>query len=143
MHENKGADCYCISMRRAANAVTKLYDDRFKEAGLTVGQYSILNNLSKLQTATVTELANVLRLERTTVTRNLKPLLGAGFIQDMAGHDKRDRAITLTEEGKQALKTGRDCWEKTQAFVETAIGKEEMDRFLKMLQLLEHIEAQA
>lgn len=142
MSDYKGSDCYCISLRRAANAITKFYDEGFKESGLTVSQYSLLNNLSKLQTASITKLAEVLKLDRTTVTRNICSLFDAGLIEDISQSNKRDRMIQLTELGREVVVSGRSCWIKTQSIIQDVIGQEDLDCFMKTLQKLGNIDDQ-
>ena len=84
IHEGGGAmkekpayksQCYCMNLRRAANAVTDYYDAVLKDLGVSVSQFSLLLNLARMETANTSELAERVKLDRSTLVRNLKPLL--------------------------------------------------------------------
>ncbi|MDL2211824.1 MarR family winged helix-turn-helix transcriptional regulator [Erysipelotrichaceae bacterium OttesenSCG-928-M19] len=80
MTRNKTA-CYCINMRCATTALTMKYDDTLAEYDLTINQFSIIKNIDHLTNATADKLTQVIGIERTTLLRNIKPLLNKGFIE--------------------------------------------------------------
>lgn len=116
--------CYCIGIRRAANAVTVFYDSALEPTGLTVNQFSLIRNLQRLGTSSISKLADYVGLERTTLTRTLKPLMQQGLIIDSADAGKRDRKLQLTGYGEEILKQGIPLWEEAQAEIEERLGKE-------------------
>ena len=76
--------CYCITLCRAANAITAYYDEGLQSTGMTTKQFSLLLHLSRLEEASTGELADYVNLERSTVTRNLKILVEQGWVYDQA-----------------------------------------------------------
>ena len=74
--------CYCIQLRRAASRVTEQYDAALAPVGLTVGQYSLLAHLERLEPVSVSVLAEEMELERTTLVRTLKPVLARHWVAD-------------------------------------------------------------
>ena len=73
-------NCTCFNLRKAARAVTQAYDEALKLQGLRATQISILAMLSELGPVTMTNLADQLVMDRTTLTRNLKPLLSDNLV---------------------------------------------------------------
>ena len=124
--KQKKSSCYCINLRRAANAITLFYDNSLESTGLTVNQFSLLKNLNHLGTSSISHLATYVGLERTTLTRTLKPLIKQGLIQDISETGSRDRKLQLTGLGKAALKQGIPLWESAQAEIENRLGKENL-----------------
>ncbi|MCB1787001.1 MAG: MarR family transcriptional regulator, partial [Gammaproteobacteria bacterium] len=72
--------CHCTRLRRAAHAVTRLYDEALAATGLTVTQFSLLRTISRLDEPYITTLAEATGLERSTLGRNLRPLEKAGLV---------------------------------------------------------------
>ena len=130
--------CYCINLRRAANAVTDLYDRVLQPIGLTVNQYSLLINISRLKSCSVSDLAGYVGLERTTLVRSLKPLFKLGYIEDVSEKGQRSRLLKVTEAGQQVLNQGELLWRTAQAELEQKIGKEKLEQLSEILaQLVE------
>lgn len=99
------------------------------ETGLNVGQFSLLWNLDSLDQSNVARLAEALGLERTTVVRNLKPLLADGYIDDMIGDNSRDRKLVVTAKGKAALTKAIPLWKEAQKKMRSVIGQENVQIF--------------
>lgn len=112
--------CTCFHLRRAARRVSQLYDQHLAAAGLSLNEYSILRRAR--QTRPLGELAEALGMDRTTLTRNLKPLTTAGLLQMVAGEDGRQRRVQLTPSGKQRLQQARPLWRKAQNEIEARCG---------------------
>ena len=70
--------CTCFKLRRLTRRVTAVYDRALAAAGIRVTQYSVLGHVRRLKGASISELADALDMDRTTLTRNLKPLLDSG-----------------------------------------------------------------
>ena len=128
--------CHCLNIRRASQAVTQFYDKFVEQSGLKLAQFSLLRHLELVEPATITELAKVLRIDRTTLSRNMKPLLKAGLIIADFGEDPRSRQVILTETGKSALLSANKLWDKAQESLEEYLG-EELHNFEKVLSKLE------
>ena len=116
-----------MNIRRISNYVSRLYDDCLKDSGLTISQYSLLSHLNKLDAPSITELAAAVNLDRTTLVRNLKPLMKAGLIEDLSEEGARNRVLRVTEEGRGTLKSARPMWEEAQKMLVAKIGKEHAD----------------
>ena len=106
--------CVCIHLRRIAQKVTDLYDNALKPAGITVNQYSLLVNISKIEGCGIGELAQRIRLEKSTLVRTLQPLLRDRLIVDRAAKGQRKRRLYLTLVGEETLKAAFPLWSKAQ-----------------------------
>lgn len=114
--------CTCFRLRKLSRLVTQRYDRELAPSGLNVNQYSILRRATR-QPRPVGELARELGMDRTTLTRDLKPLAAAGWIQLAAGPtDGRQRCIHVTSAGQAALDTAQPLWRKAQDAVEAVLG---------------------
>ncbi|MEQ9145905.1 MAG: MarR family winged helix-turn-helix transcriptional regulator [Parvibaculaceae bacterium] len=121
-----GADCACLSVRKAMRAVTQLYDKHLSHSGLRITQFTLLNAISAFGSISVHELASELVMDRTTLTRNLKPLIKAGWIESTPDKkDARVRNLTLTNEGAERLGEAIPLWEKAQAEFVGKVGTPE------------------
>lgn len=124
--------CYCINLRRAANTLTKFYDQAFVPINLTTNQFSLLNDIRLLKSCNKSELAQYARLDRTTIIRSLNILRQKNLIEEVPGENNRNRVIQLTEAGEAAVTEGLDIWEQIQNKVKLIIG-EENEPVLKQL----------
>lgn len=131
--------CYCINLRRAVGAVSAFYDRELAPIELTVNQFSLLRNLSRVEPCSVSTLAAYVGLERTTLVRTLKPMLERGLIADMAASGQRNRVLQLTEQGRMVMQQGVPLWEQAQAETMQCIGEENMQTFLEILDRLEQL----
>lgn len=115
-----GSSCACFAVRKMTRAVTQLYDHHLSEAGLRITQFTLMNAISGFGQVPVYVLAEELVMDRTTLTRNLKPLIKAGLVASVADQkDARVRNLSLTPEGSERLKLATPYWERAQAeFVE-------------------------
>lgn len=120
----KCMECTCFNLRKAARAVTQLYDKALRPTGLRTTQFTLLVGISMLGTITVTRLAEIGVMDRTTLTRNLKPLERKGLIQITHGKDQRTRVVTMTDEGQKALEQALPLWKKVQADVVKRLSQE-------------------
>lgn len=131
--------CHCITLRRAANAITEYYDRAFQELALTTSQYSLLKNLGRLETASTSELAEEVNLDRSTLVRNLKPLQERGLIMDQAKKNTRNHKFVLTDEGYALLEKAVPLWEQAQKEIRAYLGEENVEQFMKTLYKLQEL----
>jgi DNA-binding MarR family transcriptional regulator len=122
--------CACANLRGAARAVTRLYDEILRPSGLQATQFTVLVKIAVAGSTPVTQLAEGLVMDRTTLTRNLKPLEKQGLIQVNSGEDQRLRLVSLTESGQQALAKALPLWEKAQAQAVNTLGAERFGALL-------------
>ena len=129
--------CYCIKLRRATNTLTKYYDQALAPVGLTLSQYSLLNDIRYLQSCNKSELAQCANLDRTTVIRNLAMLRERGLVRETPGPDKRNNLIELTELGQSLINEARVPWEQAQKRLRELVGEDGMERFSQVLAIID------
>jgi DNA-binding MarR family transcriptional regulator len=114
--------CLCLHVQRAARALGRRFDRVLRPVGLTNGQFSLLMSLNRPGPASMASVANLLAMDRTTLTAALKPLERRGLIsvaKDPA--DGRGRLLCLTQEGKAVLASALPIWEQTHREVEAEL----------------------
>jgi len=117
-------ECHCLAVRQAARHVTQFYDRFMAPFGLRSTQYSILSILRRAGPLSINALAAELVMDRTTLGRNIRPLLRAGLITAVVGpRDRRSRQLQLTARGRARIEAARKGWMSAQSGFETAVGK--------------------
>jgi len=114
--------CTCFSVRRLSRLVTQIYDQRLGALGLKVTQYSLLAHVRALPGVTMGELAARMGMDRSTLTRNLRPLSRAGWIATARGADARAVTVALTDAGRALLTRARPAWRAAQAELAERLG---------------------
>jgi DNA-binding MarR family transcriptional regulator len=109
--------CVCFNLRKAARAMTQLYDGVLRPSGLRVTQFSVLAVLARSGPLTQSRLARATVTDRTTLTRNLRLLEARGLIRIDQGADRREREVGLTEAGRKALAKAYPLWKEAQSRV--------------------------
>jgi len=125
--------CSCFNLRKATRAVTQFYDHALEPAGIRATQFTLLVTLASVEAKTLTEMASTLVMDRTTLTRNLKPLEKMGLIQTVEPRDKRSKAYALTDKGKEVLNKGVPLWKGAQTKLLSHFGDERYEKFLNEL----------
>jgi DNA-binding MarR family transcriptional regulator len=110
-----GSTCACFAIRKAARVATQLYDEVLQSSGLRVTQLTLLVAINLADSVSITALGEKLLMDRTTMTRNLKPLQRQGLIAIGRGKDRRFRVVSLTARGHEALGNALPLWRKAQA----------------------------
>ena len=131
--------CICISLRKAANHISKLYDHELSALDIKITQYSTLKNIKDLGNPTINDLSRKLDLERTTVLRNLDKLKKVDLISYKKNDISKIKVITLTVNGIKKLKEAEVIWEKTQQKFLNAFGlnnKNQFDLFMNKISKL-------
>lgn len=129
MTELSKSSCYCTNLRRSTNVVSAFYDSILSEVGLTVAQYYLLVNLSRLGTVNITHLAKAVGLDRSTMVRNIKLLQNRGLVEIVDGHGK---TFALSSEGTMILEKAMPLWEKAQMQIEKILGKEDVEAIFRI-----------
>jgi DNA-binding MarR family transcriptional regulator len=111
------ASCTCFAMRRAARAVTQHYDRLLRPTGLRVTQFTLLAALTVAGPLPINRLARRLGLERTTLTRNLRPLEAKGWVAVAEDADRRVHTVAITARGRAMARTALPAWREAQATV--------------------------
>ena len=114
--------CTCFAVRRLSRLVTQIYDQRLGALGLKVTQYSLLAHVRALPGVTMGELASRMGMDRSTLTRNLRPLSQAGWIATARGADARAVTVGLTDAGRALLARARPVWRAAQSELAERLG---------------------
>ncbi len=125
--------CPAFNIRAASRIITQLFDEILKPSGLQITQFAVLVGVFTLDSPTINQLAKGLIMDRTTLTRGLKPLENEGLIKIVSGEDKRTHFVKLTPKGKSALEKTLPYWEKARTVVSEEFGKKHLDGLLKDL----------
>ncbi len=133
-------NCACFNIRKAARAVTQMYEEIMRKTGFRATQYSILQVVMQIGSVTIMRLAEALVTDRTTLTRNLAVLEKKEFIRITEGDDRRERKVEITERGKRALDKAYLLWREAQ---EKMAGRMGGDRFERLLSDLSKVVAAA
>ncbi|WP_103042136.1 MarR family winged helix-turn-helix transcriptional regulator [Paenibacillus polymyxa] len=136
---NSPSVCTCINLRRASMAVTGLYDQYLAPSGLHISQFSLLKHLTVLGPVSVSELASEMRLDRTTLVRNLKALEQSGYVEDTSAEGSRNRCLTLTERGKALYNDAAVLWEEAQLFLQESLGGADLQILTALLSKIEKL----
>lgn len=130
----EAANCACLNLRKAARAVTQMYDEILKPSGLKVTQFSVLAVVAAKGPASMTVLSRALVMDRTTLTRNLKPLLDRKLVKAGKGSDRRQRPIAITRKGGETLARALPFWRQANEQIINGVG---LARWQGMSRLLE------
>lgn len=132
--------CLCLHVQRAARALARRFDAALKQVGLTNGQFSLLMSLNRpdapgVPKATVGSVAELLGMDRTTLTAAARVLYGRGLLTvDAEAADKRSKVLRLTAEGRRVLAAAVPIWTRVHGEIERGLGDGEAKRLRKSLQ---------
>ena len=114
--------CLCLHVQRAARALSRRFDEAFQPYGITSGQFSLMNGLNQPEPPTIGAVAQLLAMDRSTVTANLKPLEKAGFVAiSRDDNDRRGKRIALTDAGRAVLAKTAPVWAREHAAIESGV----------------------
>ncbi len=116
--------CLCSKLRAASRMISRSYGHALKPIGLKPNQMTILVAISLMGPVSITRLAEQLLMERTTLTRNLRPLEKSGFVQLNDGYG-RTRELTLTQQGRMILDKAKPLWKNAQQKLTEQLGRED------------------
>ena len=130
--------CLCLHVQRSARALARRFDAALRPVGLTSGQFSLMMSLNRPEPPTMGQVAQVIGLDRTTLTAALKPLERRGLVETRPdSNDRRSRRISLTGEGRALLRRAVTIWDESHARAEALLGGGEADRMREGLRRLE------
>lgn len=137
MKESHTSPCLCAALRKAARVVTKQYDEHLRQSGLRITQYSILANILRNPGISVSELARVMVMDQTTVTRNLQILKKQNYVFTRENaDDQRVKSVCISELGRQVFERARPLWIEAQKEVEQDLGALGFDIFIQSLKMI-------
>ena len=126
----------CVAGRvlRAARLITRYYDDALRPAGLTITQFGLLHVIGRYEPDSISRVAELMNLDRTSLSRNLKPLEKAGFVHRGNEGTGRKRRVLLTTLGLKKLEEARPYWKAAQAKMEAVLGETHLGNLTDALQ---------
>ncbi|EQB18663.1 hypothetical protein RLDS_01740 [Sphingobium lactosutens DS20] len=128
--------CACTRLRTAARLVTRAYDDALRPSGINASQLAIMAAIDVSEAGSISELSNRLAVDRTTLSRNLKPLESAGYVRLGDEGWKRSKTVHMTAEGQRVLTEAKILWSAAQADFLDRVGAAEwqgIERGLKRI----------
>ena len=121
------AECLCFRARRVSRALTRLYDEALRPLGIQATQLTLMSAVALFgdDGAPMSRLADVLALDVTTLSRNLRPLEKEGLVAvERSSTDRRVRLVRLTPEGEDRVASALPVWRRAQGRVISALGPE-------------------
>jgi DNA-binding MarR family transcriptional regulator len=125
--------CTCSNLRKAARAVTQMYDEFLRPSGLRATQFSLLMLVRGRGPIRITDLAEKAVMDRTTLKRNLELLEREGLVRIEPGEDARVREVSVTPAAEARLARALPLWQRAQAHVTGQLGKGRTERLLSDL----------
>ena len=121
---DKPQGCTNIKLRQLMRRIARHYDDEVGKTGLKGTQYSLLSYVLKLGPIAPGELARAMKIDASTLTRNLKPLIAAGWLSLDAGADGRSRIVTITDAGRDKRQEAQRRWKVAQTGINQILGNQ-------------------
>ncbi|MCF3650790.1 MarR family winged helix-turn-helix transcriptional regulator [Synoicihabitans lomoniglobus] len=118
------AACVCFNIRRTARLVTHVYDEALAPVNVSSGQFVILLSMRILEMATMQQLAEAVALDRSALSRAIRPLVGRDLLQVDVGADRRRREVRLTTAGLAVLADGAPHWQRAQDRLLEGLGEQ-------------------
>jgi DNA-binding MarR family transcriptional regulator len=115
--------CACANLRRADRAVSQFYDAALRPSGLRITQFTLLQALTLAPRISQKQLAQLLEIDSTTLTRTLAPLRQKGWLRSAAGTDRRELRLSLTPAGRREYQRAMPYWQTAQKGLRRALGK--------------------
>jgi DNA-binding MarR family transcriptional regulator len=116
--------CLCTGLRQAALAATQIYDEALAPSGLKITMFRLLRRISEAGQPTISELACIVDLDRSTLGRNLKVLERLGLVQLAGGQDERSKVVSLTAKGRTKFEKALPLWAQAQRSMQSRLGDE-------------------
>ena len=116
--------CIAVRLRLLNRVVTNLYDDALRPLGLKVSQLNILIVTAKLGLARPAQVCEILQLDASTLSRNVKPLQAHGWLEVVPEEDARAQPFRLTAQGKRLIEKAVPTWEEAQRRATELLGDE-------------------
>ena len=122
------SSCVCVNLRRAARAVSQIYDEALAASGIKITQFSLLRAVERNEPVAISALAEELDLDRTTMARNLALLERDRLVTLAPGSDQRVTEVRLTAKGRTAVAKALPLWENAQAQIQARLTAGRFDQ---------------
>ena len=130
----KPQGCTNLQLRQLTRRVSQRYDVEMSRMGIKTTQYSLLSYVVKLGPIRPADLAQAMAMEPSTLTRNLKPLMDAGWVEMTAGVDGRSRLVCATAAGREKRSQAQRHWKAAQAHLNQTLGLERVQALHTLIQ---------
>ena len=117
-------ECVAVRVRMLNRAITNIYDDALRPLGLKASQLNILIVTAKLGLARPVQVCEILQLDASTLSRNVKPLQAHGWVEVVPSEDARAQPFRLTPKGKRLIEKAVPAWEEAQRRASELLGNE-------------------
>ena len=132
--------CHCTTLRYAAQTLTEVYDRVLAPSGLKVTQFVLLQSILQGEVEkSITDLAQKLGSDRSTIGRNVRILARDGLVSMSRGSDRREHTVHLTEKGREAVSLAYPLWQKAQTAVAETLGQDQLKMLKTLLSQLEEM----
>ncbi len=128
-----GLSCLNLNLRRTSRLITTFYDSILRPCGLRITQFTVLVSIAFEKEPSITDLAKLTDIDRTTLQRSLEILSRDGLINIEKKEIGNVRSISLTKKGLSILTEGIELWRQAQESVTDSIGKSKFKETLKIL----------
>lgn len=116
--------CTNFKARQLSRMLSRHYDAELAKVGLKTTQYSLLTHVLRMEPIAPGELARRMGLDASTLTRNLQPMLAAGWLVQAAGADARSRLVTISAAGRDKQAEAQRHWKAAQQHINALLGNE-------------------
>lgn len=131
--------CTAYRLRKAARRVTQAYETALAGSGVSIVQFAVLAELDRSEALTLSALADKLGTDRTTLSRTVDRMSALGWIGAVPAQDRRERRLTLTDEGKSAFAGALPAWQRVECAIGRNLGLDRRDQLWAMLQELDEV----
>jgi DNA-binding MarR family transcriptional regulator len=131
--------CSAVRTLRTARALTRHYDEALRPVGLTITQFTLLITVAKAEPESISQIGELLSMDRTSVSRNLKLLEKAGLIRRGNESAARKRPVELTKVGRERLSDAYTHWAKAQDLVESKFTQGKFEQAMSSLRALREL----
>jgi DNA-binding MarR family transcriptional regulator len=132
--QKTASSCAAINLRKASRVISQFYDSALEPSGLTSTQFTLLVAIAVHAPIPITQLAERLVMDRTTLTRDLQRLEDQKFVEIVPGTDRRSRMVTFTQLGQRALMVAVPLRAKAHKHVVQGIGQDRLDLLLEIIE---------
>jgi DNA-binding MarR family transcriptional regulator len=124
MIDKVASECVAVRLRMLNRVITNIYDDALRSLGLKVSQLNLLTATARLGLARPAQVCDILQLDASTLSRNVKPLQAHGWLEVVPEEDARAQPFRLTPQGKRLIEKAVPAWEEAQRRAAELLGGE-------------------
>jgi DNA-binding MarR family transcriptional regulator len=123
-HDSIQGPCACTALRKAARAISRVYDEALSRRGISTAQFAVLRHIARGEPVGLSQLADQLVMDRTTLYRGVSPLEAKGWVTITQGPGKA-RIASLTPAGLAAMKEAEEDWQAVQTRIVSSLGADQ------------------